>query len=1840
MCASERLLVEKVELRLALADSQEKIQRVIDLYLAPILLKFSSKDQTVRIEVIKCIKIVLARFNSYTELSLPVEILLEQAKRPQAFEGAEVTNIQLYSLLFVSKGISRLSKDQKREFLPNVIEGISDYNLPVNARLFGILCKLVMAFDEKESKVDNGVALRELLQLDGKNKGYELYLIEKFAKFMLLQPVRMDASHLIPKESFPGLSEKDSSFFTHDAGLTFDYKTLTQYKKKILLFTEHGFTKRSALIDICASSDPNSFISDVASSILRKKGVDFNDDFIISFLERMFMGDEKACNPPAGLKLQTKIIEIFCKSESIIKSDHLNEIIEIGLNSTFPKLKNQTIIFIRWITTRLAGNVNFLSSEELTRKIRDNLLSEKVSEMNSDMNNYILQRRYQYEALGLILQKCPKSLDIDMLKFMFDMLRTENSELRPSVMEILNALVLRVSEFTEKEQLKRLLVTIIESDDFGSTVKPEEWERSARYIAVKYVNQAFPFQDAEARMLDIMVQTKNDKPETIEESLKGLQPYLFEMQQITQAKNNTKFPGTVIEFPRFSSLVSLLSQEISNIDTEKALRFCFQSLIMNSIKKSKTLISCDSNWEIRIDSAIELDPKTRDALRKHIGELFCEDIKEDDDGDICMDEMKTFNHSMNAIEYFLSTAFEHFVKHQNEEMGRILATFVSFSPTSLINKFSNEIPLLVDILPGTFSRTVSTYTSQTLGILCSNPHLSKNLLDSVLNSLLEREEIQPLCYIISRAMTTRRACIISVSKFAVLLDIIHQNLKSNSSEKKWFAMDSLSQLALFGCLGPKCELGNLADQKEKFVYELMPLLKSTHDDLAAMSWSYLSLTYVSSDIGKQDENNPFDNHIFETALFEAHSTKHTDFLFSVGEAFTVLAMGWNSGKMSSKFDITAPIIEISQLMPDFDHTDQILQIIFEACESTKPALRRAGCIWLLSMVQYCKGSQKIVSQLSRIQNVFMKYLTDRQDIIQESASRGLSIVYNLGDAQLRDKLIHNMLVSFSDSTKSSFLASGTIEEGTEIFEPGVLTTDDGSVSTYKDILNLASEVGDPSLVYKFMSLAKNSSLWSSRKGIAYGLEAIFDKDKLDDLLQKDEHLMQKLIPSLYRYQFDPSLSVSRVMSGIWDSLILDPNSLLIKNFTLIFNSLIKGMGDREWRIRQSSTAALDDLLQRSPESLFSDKITSIWHMAFRILDDIKESVRKQGVSLTRNLMDAMIHTIEKNESGSQDALEQLLPFLLGTNGILNSADDVRNFSLGALMKIIKTSSKSLKPFAAGTIKQLILLMSSIEPQAVNYLSLNADKYKLSIEDIDTQRLNLLNSSPVMEAIETLLDLLDDTLMPDFLDQLSDAVKSSVNLPSKVTASKIVVDLIVKHFFLAKDNGDRLLKICMRQLKNHNSTISGSYSAATGYCTRVASSKKVSKLSKKLLRYYFEAPSDDNYLQVVSARTCLAIVNHSKDRFESFASSFVPLIFVGKHDTDKKVSILFRNAWNESNGSSVTTIKLYLPEIVKLIKSNIDSNNMSLRRTIGATVISIIQNLGESVGKFPKYLSDLYSILLNTLQGRSYEGKESLLNSLVLLSINSAAFLDSHPSLHEKVSECILREAEKQNLRYRRYSVKALGKFIGSFTEDQKLYDAYIKCMRSFLEESYLKEFDTDDFNGPQSEDKNSRMRTQMKQNDFRRSILENLILAVNDKDPNIDIVQFIFKDVFKKFVSGNLSDFKTKLVLMESSRKLATKLNHACLINDSTEGHELVDSFLQYWRIYRKEFSTEGSIQRVVIEFIRLTSLLAKTFLKICAPSDLVEMEDSLQQIARESTNSVVAQEAKKSLASLTEQKV
>jgi proteasome component ECM29 len=214
---------------------------------------------------------------------------------------------------------------------------------------------------------------------------------------------------------------------------------------------------------------------------------------------------------------------------------------------------------------------------------------------------------------------------------------------------------------------------------------------------------------------------------------------------------------------------------------------------------------------------------------------------------------------------------------------------------------------------------------------------------------------------------------------------------------------------------------------------------------------------------------------FLDRLLGLYEVKRAEFHFALGETLAVACAGFRSSSTMTELDVDA---DVSSFSVNDDLLTTILDRVIEDCKTTKPSLKKAAAIWLLCLIQYCGELPVVRGRLRDCQAAFARLLNDRDDIVQETGSRGLSLVYERGDKQLQDDLVRDLVQSF---TGSKAKMSGTVSEDTQLFEAGALPTENGqSVTTYKDIVSLATEMGDPSLVYRFMNLASNNAIWNSR----------------------------------------------------------------------------------------------------------------------------------------------------------------------------------------------------------------------------------------------------------------------------------------------------------------------------------------------------------------------------------------------------------------------------------------------------------------------------------------------------------------------------------------------------------------------------------------------------------------------------------------------------------------------------------------------------------------------------------------------------------------------------------------
>lgn len=1029
-----------------------------------------------------------------------------------------------------------------------------------------------------------------------------------------------------------------------------------------------------------------------------------------------------------------------------------------------------------------------------------------------------------------------------------------------------------------------------------------------------------------------------------------------------------------------------------------AVAYSRRMLLVAAMKKEAP-IGGEADWERQLNVLLRTDKASRQLIKDH---------------------MKTINPEDLSI--FFSAAFEGMLWHHGkglEACGKTLVELGGLAPQECLDTLAMRAP---EILPAIASNDAATRftAAQALGMLGAHPSSGVDHLNRILQVLVqsikswksavgtEANKIHgstiAASYLLSRCVFYGR--IADIDKLLVdetILEVL--NMLSNASE----ASNKEAAFVAIGLLSTVDLVTEARLQQSPYdaasITKILTAESKKGNEKAISALGRFGMVFDEDSF--ESAESPLAT-VFED-LYALHELRQAEVHFTVGEALAVAAAGWNSDSLLLTQDVD---VEYKGAVKRTSILKDVLDKILKDCKNTKPSLKKASGIWLFSLIQYCGHLEEIQCRLRESQAAFMGLLSARDDLVQETASRGLSLVYEQGDKELRERLVADLVASFTGtSTKIK------VDEDTELFEPGALPTGDGqSVTSYKDIMSLAAEVGDQSLVYKFMSLASNAATWSTRAAFGrFGLSSILSESAVDP----------KLYPKLYRYRFDPNPNVQRSMNDIWNALVKSPTTVIDENFDAIMDDLLKNILGKEWRTREASCVAIADLVQGRQFEKYEKYLGHIWEVAFKVLDDIKGSVRKAAETLCQVLTGILVRQLEAGTSSknAQVMLKEVMPFLFSTRGLESPSKEVQGFAYDTVLKLVKSGGKTLLPFIPSLIEQILGLLSTLEPDIINYLHMNAAKYDTTQEKIDEARSTAISHSPMMEAIERCLDLLDDKTMKELVPHLENVIKTAVGMPSKVGCSGVLVSLATRHSFVFRPHADVFLKNIEKSVLDRNSTVSAAYARAAGYIARLGSDQQILKLANYSKSLYFSA--EDESRRQISADIIYAMSKFATDRFNSLASEFLPFVFMAKHDFDEHVSDQFSKTWDENVGGS-RAVLLYLEEIIAISIERLDSPKWTVKHTAALTIADVITSAGADISV--SNASVIWPALEKALGLKTFDGKEKVLVGFVKFAQSAKGFWSREPKIAAQMTKIAIREAKRNNEAYRPHAFLALGEY--------------------------------------------------------------------------------------------------------------------------------------------------------------------------------------------------------------------
>ncbi|KAI1309120.1 hypothetical protein EDD11_004131 [Mortierella claussenii] len=1669
MADNDLQLLDNVELRFALAETDAQLEKTLNTFLCPVLLKLASPAENIRAKVVGILTHINKRVRPKPAIKLPVSPLLLQ------FTSSTSVLVKNFTLIYIEMGFERIPLEDRLAALPQLIKGVSRRPVAQQTTLVHLILPTLSAV--KQLNEDNTTAdpyefsahPSDAICLLSRFQDVLLYRQPLTGSQQVVQPPADDAPSTPTSPSFTsnvpdGMSPNAVQQATYNGKAPWaSTSELKDIKTGVLRFISSTTAFPDALPAqvhlerfialIAATGDAYYEASSMGEDGLKRiKLPDLEDKLVVDRLYQMYQGSnrgqEDSFRQQSSNVVKLRIMGYLSKSKTAAES--FPSALQVSFDCLYGvktniKLVRAGMAFVQWIARMssqaaltpiapvlVSGMLKFTQQNETTHGLANADTSPTDNETS---------KGFAYVALGLLSKRVPDLFrkDLTIVEGLFEQLASQPPNVKTYIQESLCTMLdafQPMNEWATDTDTKRIQ-TLIEAN-------MNKEEHQARYCAVKFANALFPFSDSISKYVCLMT-VADEKLEIREEAKRGL---TFPTAQALEENSSANKESMLPDFAQLLELITVKSRTSRSRADEIHLRPTygksfimgfpsdvfihilqfFRRLLVTSADPDVIIEESSNEYEIQ---QFVFTPSTRTRIKTWLKTMWDLDNQIDN-------EQK----ALSRYIHFLETALNH-QGPQDKSLHTTALTCLlelfSLAPSSLSQQYAHRLGWFKPFIssPKPESRHAAAHIVGIVGtdnlgepgpqrevFLQFLRELHTMVKDTSKQTTSEQRHGSMLAigFILGRLVYRYSAKAFEIVPLSEVQEMVEGIVTELDSKQNMFvsgACISLGEIGRYGVLPSK--------DAAKDVQKLIDTATNTKD-IKTQEHAIASLGHIG--VGDSSQSQHILDFLYD---FGPKQTKQAEVNFTIGEATACIGAGWQCSVMDVFADVADT--EPSKTEVPTSVMDGILNTVLNQMgTSPKAATKKAACIWLLSLVKFCSANASVKLQLPKIHAVFSSLLSDRDELTQEVASKGIGLVYELGDQSIRSQLVGSLVGMFGEGRK----AAPKITGDTELFDNNALgqAPDGSSLSTYQSILSLASDMNQPELVYKFMHLASHNSMWQSRKGAAFGFSSIVSQAEAEL-----KPYLATLIPRLYRYQYDPNPKVNEAMTSIWRALVKEPKKAVQEYFDVIVKDLLEGMGSRAWRTRESSCLAMADLLQGRSVEEIEKYLENIWTMSFRTLDDIKESVRTAAFKTCRALTLMTVKYCDpKNVTAAegQRVLDIMVPFLV-QKGLMSSAEEVSKFSLSTILKICKQAGPLLRNHIPSIVVALLEGLTSMEPQMMNYLSFHTDKYQVSQDQLESARLNAAKLSPMMEGIEACLENVDEMIMPVLSEQVIAIIRKAVGLPTKAGCAHLLVSICIKKPSIVGPHSDIFLKTLGSAIKDKSPAVRKSYAVAAGYLSRLVPDAALVKFMERLDGYYLDTEEEE--LRSISAITAREISKNASDRFKGVASAILPTVYYGTFDSNKDINEVWKEVWEENTSGSSSAVKLYAIEIVKLLSKQLTSASWSAKKQSALALKAMSEAMDLTSD-----MDTLLPLILDGLSGRTWAGKEHIVELLPAVAVSAKPYFADKSAKLQEIAKVLLRETKKVNKQYRRHAISALGTFLDGFPE----VDYYVEAKSVLL----------------------------------------------------------------------------------------------------------------------------------------------------------------------------------------------
>ncbi|KAF7987486.1 hypothetical protein HCN44_003248 [Aphidius gifuensis] len=1625
----ELVLLERVFLCLGSADTDEKLQSSICKFLPPVLLKLSSPQEGVRKKVMSLLIHINKRVKSRPKVQLPVEALLLQYQDPSAS-----TFVINFTIIYIKIGYPRMDIKKQVELVPSVLNAIDGKPLSHQDSLLLIIMPILghIEIPMDPEKRQNLLGLKEKRNIAA--------LMATFMVDMLILPYGSVGTS--DNNNQQGQKTIDWSQFPVPPGLCeYAFKRvvgdtppipeqLEQCKLGIVKFiTRSSFTEIDMLTPlIIASADTRFSVANLADMELRKivSTLDWSAPQLVLPLYILFLGScsftstQKDIKPemkrlPANTRIRLKLLQYLCrvKKNAIILPAAIQIIFDsLYGNNTNKKLKTLALDFaLNMVQQCSLTPLTSVAPIILNGMIK--LIAEGEQEHKS----------MAYTIIGQLGKRIPTLVNKDMSlveKFFEALTTTNDNELRRTIRD---ALVSMSSSFimnNDNEQNITLMNSLLSSHI-------ESTEPSVRYVAVHYVATVFPQNHGPSRYL-LLIACGDEKPEVSTEAIKALYG--------TSHKNERHTKDHYL--PDFSNLVTYINWQLqTRLKNKNQIVQIGNNTLPYNLTTYNEIITY-----LRLCLAKSADIKLQDGpddnhpndnspiMARYLNQLLVKDTK-------------YIDAYLNILEPLNRTSAD---KISLNALLEIIGTI----PVTMTSRFVSEL---------TWLRTLLTSTKTHVREIAAKIHaiiITHNLnqeefdkqADEFINTTMKNKLIETqhgalvaLPYMIESKIMSNKLLndskLLSLNNWNIYcktIDLIYLYLKNPTGILVEAATQAIGIIGKTYSLPIPDDDDDDGDEKvlskKKIVDTLFSILTNAKISHKIKENAIMSLGLIC--IG---EEFPWTKLIIEKFINLSKETKDSSIHFTIADALVLCVQGKSAPEARNAW-IELPI-EYENRTVFSSKSDELLEFLLnellKLAPDPHPNSRQSICIWLLAIVKRNSKRKAVIDKLSEIQNAFMSFLSENNEIVQDVGSKGICLVYDTSEESGRNELVSNLLNQLSDGRR----AVTQVNPDTKLFEDGALgkAPTGGNISTYKEICSLASDLNKPDLIYRFLQLANHNAVWTSKKGAAYGFSAIASvaKNELDKYLPN-------IVPKLYRYQFDPTPKIQQSMSSIWHAIVPSTQKALEQYHDEILDDLIINLTNNQWRVRISCCLALSDLLKSNAPINYEKRSPDLWKQLFRVMDDVHEDTRNTATKTAMLFSKICIRQCDI-AYGKTNVLEAILPVFLDI-GITHNVTTVRSLSLQTVSQFVTTAGPMLKSSLVNLIPAL-LTATDLENTTLNLLSTRysglSDDYQTTIDNVRT---NVAKSHNATETMKKCTQYIDSTILKELMPKVIELIKSSIGLGSKVAISHFLIYLCIQLKNELQPYTGKIITALLNGLMDRNAAVRKTNAITIGHIVGSAKDTHLDKLFNTLNKWYMER--EDDSIRYAIGQTLQSISNQNYEIIKNYNDIVLPLTFFAMHcvktvDNENTIT-LWTDLWNEIAHGTETAIKKYLTTITNTLNQALESASWTTKAQAANAVSTVAIKIGTSMDDTSRYT--LLKILSSGLQGRTWNGKELLLNALSTLACNSKEPLSKDQQLTKIVTDALYKECKKDNLEYRRHALKAFTDVLHELEIDNfvQLYD--------------------------------------------------------------------------------------------------------------------------------------------------------------------------------------------------------